>query len=284
MKASRRPLPGNFRAEALRQAKEAQRLRVMIDAMEENIALWVAWMSRDSVWDRVRAACGQEEFAALAERVGLDPATATARDVFLEALSTVSTRAMAWDLVLRSSSGSDRETFLRIWRAEEEINALALRIFHGATYLYRGGSVVETVGVHDGTVGTARDYSFVSLSSNPAVAIEFTFTNYAMHPENTVALAIDAHKARKAGVVPAIYSLASDVLNLRPDKEDVSRTFPLSNAGETQSHFPVTWPPGSAGSMVAIITTLQITLGERRKLESTGLPMLSFMDIFPQGG
>jgi len=199
MTTSRRPLPANFRAEALRQAREAQRLRGMLDAMKEDIALWAAWMSRGDVWDRVRAACGPGEFGALAERVGLDPATATARDVFLEALSTVSTRDTAWDLVLRFSSGADRETFLRIWRAEEEINALALQIFHGATYLYRGGSVTETFGVHDGTVGPGRTHTFVSLSSSLTVAVKFTFTNYAEHGENTVAMVIDAHKrARQA--------------------------------------------------------------------------------------
>jgi len=103
---------------------------------------------------------------------------ATARDVFLEALSTVSTRAMAWDLVLRSSVGSDHETFLRIWRSEEEINALALQIFRAATYLYRGGSVTETFGVHDGTVGPGRTHTFVSLPSSLTVAVKFTFTNY----------------------------------------------------------------------------------------------------------
>jgi len=171
MTTSRRPLPANFRAEALRQAREAQRLRGMLDAMKEDIALWAAWMSRGDVWDRVRAACGPGEFGALAERVGLDPATATARDVFLEARA-----------------------------------------------------------------------------------------------------------------IPAIYSLASDVLNLRPDKEGASRTFPMGNASEAQAHFPAMWPPGSDEAMAAIITALPITPTERRKLESTGLPMLDCMDTFPQHG
>jgi len=216
--------------------------------------------------------------------VGLDPGTATARDVFLEALSTVSTRAAAWDLVLRFSAGADHETFLRIWRAEEDANALARRTFYGATYLYRGGSVTETFGVHDGTVGPGRTHTFVSLSSSLTVAVKFTFTNYAEHGENTVAMVIDAHKARKAGAIPAIYSLASDVLNLRPYKESASRTFPMGNASEAQAHFPAMWPPGSDEAMVAIITALPITPTERRKLESTGLPMLDCMDTFPQHG
>lgn len=279
--SQRGSLPENFRAESLRQAREAQRLRSMLGAMEKKVARWAAWMSRDDVWDRLRGACGPGEFGALAERVGLDPGTATARDVFLEALSTVSTRPMAWKLVLRLSAGADREAFVRIWRAEEDINALALQIFDGATYLYRGGSVVEAFGVHDGTVEPGRNHSFVSLSSNLAVAVKFAFNNYAMHPENTAVVAIDAHKARKMGIVPAIYSLASDVLDLRPGKESVSRTFPISNAAEAQAHFPVMWPPGSGEAMVAIITVFPITPEERRRLESTGLPTLHCLDTFP---
>jgi len=283
MGARRRPLPGNFRAEALRQAREAQRLRGMLGAMGEKIALWAAWMSRDDVWDRVRAACGPVRFGALAERVGLDPNASAARDVFLEALSTVGTRDMAWDLALRFSAGADHETFLRIWRAEEDVNALALQIFHGATHLYRGGSTAEAFGAHDETVGPACDYSFVSLSANPAVAVKFAFINYAVRSGNTVVVVIDAHRARKAGVVPAIYTLASEVLDLSPSEEDASRTFPMGNAGEVQAHFPAIWPPGSDKAMVAIITVFPLTPGERRKLESTGLPTLHCLDIFPSG-
>jgi len=193
----------------------------------------------------------------------------------------VGTRDMAWDLVLRFSAGADHETFLSIWRAEEDANALARRIFYGATYFYRGGSAAETFGVSDGTVGPGRKHSFVSLSPDPTVAVQFAFTNYAEYSEKTVVMVIDAHKARKAGVVPAIYALASDVLDLRPDKEDAGRTFPMGNAREIQAHFPVIWPPGSDEAMVAIITVFPLTPAERRKLERTGLPTVHCMDTFP---
>jgi len=283
MGARRRPLPGNFRAEALRQAREAQRLRGLLGAMGEKIALWVAWMSRDDVWDRVRAACGPVRFGVLAERVGLDPGTATARDVFLEALSTVGTRDMAWDLALRLSVGADHETFLRIWRMEEDANALARRIFYGATYLYRGESVTETIGVHYGTVRPGRKHSFVSLSSDPTVAADFAFVNYVKYLETTVVLAINAHKARKAGAIPATYSLASDALDLRRREEGVDRTFHLENTFELQAHFPARWPPASSAVMEAIITTSPLAAEENHWLEDTGLPMLDYNEIFPQG-
>ncbi|RNJ72019.1 MAG: hypothetical protein EB832_04755 [Thaumarchaeota archaeon S14] len=274
-------LPDNFRAEALRQAREAQRLRVKLNGMGERIAWYVTWLSGGGIWNVLRDACGQGRFVALAAKVDLDPLETTAKDVFLTALSTVSTRNMAWRLILRFSTGVDHKTFLEIWRMEENMNALAQRIFYGASYLYRGESIAETVGIHDGTVDPDRNHSFVSLSSNPTMAIQFAFTNYAIYSESTVVLAIDAHSARKTGVAPATYSLVSDVLDLPRSEEDVDRTFPMSNIFELQAHFPVRWPPRSDAAMVAIITVLPLLSDERYKLENTDLPILNYMDIFP---
>jgi len=280
MTTSRRPLPANFRAEALRQAREAQRLRGMLDAMKEDIALWAAWMSRGDVWDRVRAACGPGEFGALAERVGLDPATATARDVFLTALSSVGAYETAWRLALRFSTGADRDTFLAIWRMEKEVNELARQIFHGATYFYRGQSVNETIRLHDGTVGYALHRSFVSLSSSILISARFAFNGPVEYRGTPVVLVVDARKARKAGAVTATYSLASDILDLPQGEEGVGRTFPLRLAHELQVHFHARWPLGSEAAMVAIITTSPPTRKDMRLLEGTGTPILDCRHIF----
>lgn len=122
----------------------------------------------------------------------------------------------------------------------------------------------------------------MSLSSGPLTAIKFAFEDQVKHAGTPVVLVIDARMARQAGAVPAIYSLASDVLDLPRDEEGVSRTFPLGLAHEAQAHFPSRWPAGSGAVMVAIITALQPSSDELRRLEGTGLPMLGCLDIFPQ--
>jgi len=274
--------PRNLRAENLRQAREARRLRHMLDSMGKRIALYVPWLSGDGVWDDLRDACGSLQFGALAAKMGLDPKQVTAREVFLTALSTVSARGMAWNLVLRFSTGDDHAAFLEIWRMEEEVNASVRRIFRNAKYLYRAESVNETIKIHDGTVGPALHYSFVSLSSSLLASIKFAFNDQFEYTGTPVVLVVDAHKARKAGAIPATYSMASDVLDLPRDAEGVNRTFPLGQAHELQAHFPAQWPPGSAAAMVAIITTMRPTPDELCRLEAMGIPTLSCTDIFPQ--
>jgi len=284
MTASRRPLPANFRAEALRQTREAQRLRGMLAVEAKRIHLYSSWLLKGADWESLRAACGPGEFGALAERVGLDPSKSTAREVFLTALSTVSTYDSAWSLVLRFSAGADHKMFLDIWRLEKGVNNFARLIFRDSSYLYRGESVIETIGAHEGTAEAGRNHSFVSLTSNPTVATDFAFVNYAKYSETTVVLAINTHEALKAGIVPATYSLASDALDLRRSDESTSRTFPLENAFELQAHFHIRWPAGSGMTMVAIITVFRPTDEERRQLEITGLPIIHFTDIFPRDG
>lgn len=282
MRARRRALPGNFRHESLRQARDAQRLRGRVDGMAGRIAGHSSRFARDGAWDAVRAACGEGTFGGLAARVGLDPASATAREVFLEALSTVGTYAKAWGIVLRFSEGAGHEAFLDAWRMECDVNGLARQIFCDATYFYRGESVTETAGVYDGSVGPPQNYSFVSLTSGPVMGTKFAFDNYVESAETTVVLVIDAHMARKAGALPAVYSLASSVLDLPRSEESVDRTFPLELAHELQAHFRDRWPRGSEASMVAIITVFPLAPGEQRLVTGTGLPTLSHMDIFPR--
>lgn len=259
-------------------------MRDMLDGMAGRIAACSSRFAEDGAWDALRAACGKGAFGGLAARVGLDPASATAKDVFLASLSTVGTHAMAWGIVLRFSEGADHEMFLDAWRMERDVNGLASQIFFGATYFYRGESVTETAGVDDGSVGPAQNYSFVSLSSDPVTGTRFAFDNYVKSAETTVVLVIGAPMARKAGALPAVYSLASSVLDLPRSEESADRTFPLGLAHEVQAHFRDRWPRGSEASMVAIITIFPLSPGERCRLEGTGLPMLSGTDIFPKNG
>lgn len=282
MTAERGDIVGNLRAETHKQAVEVRRLRDRITAMGNRIVRYSSWLRHDADWNSLREACGEVRFDALAAGVGLSPKAHTAGEVFLTAISTVSMRDKAWELVLRFSAGDDRNAFMRIWGMEMEVNALVRRIFRGATYLYRGQSVTETVGVCDGTVGPAKNYSFVSLSPSLLVAIGFAFDS-ANDSGTTVVLVVDAHKARMAGVAPATYSLASDAIGMRRREEDTGKTFPMGNAGEMQAHFPVRWPPGFGSAIVAITTILPPTAEERLWVEGTGRLVLDYTDIFSQG-
>jgi len=282
MRARQRAPPVGFGRQCLRQARAAQRMRDMLAGMAGRIAGHSSRFAEDGPWEAIRAACGEGTFGGLASRVGLDPATATAREVFLEALSTVATYATAWGIVLRFSEGSDREMFLDAWRMECDVNGMARQMFLDAAYFYRGESVAETVGVGDRSVGPSLYRSFVSLSSNPMIAIEFAFATHVKSSKPTVVLVIDAHEAKAVGIVPATYSLASCVLDLQRSEESVDRTFPLGLAHEVQAHFHDRWPHGSEGAMVAIITISSPTTEERHGLASIGLPIMDYADIFSQ--
>lgn len=119
-------------------------------------------------------------------------------------------------------------------------------------------------------------YSFVSLSSDPIIAMTFAAGNTIVSNTPEIILAIDASKAREMGIFPAVYSLASDVLDLPRCSESTSRTFPLKFAEELQAHFCQQWPSGSEELMVAIVTISHPTSGMRHNLEKMGLPVLSY--------
>lgn len=193
----------------------------------------------------------------------------------------MSTYRRSWDLALQFSSGAIHETLVNMRRIENTVNANARKMFEGAAYYYRGESVSETIGVHCGTVGPARNYSYVSLSSDPVAASRFASTDQRVPDEAKVVLAIDARMAQKLGIFPATYSMASDALNLLPSEESTSRTFPVGLAHELQAHFCARWPSGSAEAMVAIITTVPPSPGYRRQLEETGIPVLDYGAVMP---
>lgn len=257
-------------------------MRALLVEIAPRLARHASWLLEDSgVWDDLRASCDPEGYGRLAGALGLDPVADSPRDVFLTGLSTVATYGMSWRLVLRHSSGADHEAFLDICRMEARVNGLARRIFRAARHYYRGQSVVETDRLCRGTVGRPLFRSFVSLSSSPVTAIEFASGGDGRHDETKVVLVIDARKAQKLGISPAMYSLASDVLKLRRSAEDTRRTFPMVFAHELQAHFQARWPPGSELATVAILTTIPLERAERDGLEGARLPIWALGNFSP---
>jgi len=274
----------NLETEFFRQATQGQRMLELVESLEGQISRHAKWLARDcGVWNRIHASCDPAMSNAIAATLGLDSRAVSSRDMFMEGFSTVSTYDPTWDLALRFSTGADHTALLSIRQTENTVNVFAHKIFGDATHLYRGHSVSETVGVHNGTVSVPRNYSFVSLSSSPMVAIRFAFRNHALSPETAVVLVIDAQEARRAGIVPATYSLAASVLGLRRGDEDAGRTFPLGLAHEVQAHFPGRWPLDFGEATVAILTIVPPTPDERLKMEGTGLPILDCKDLFLRG-
>jgi len=268
-----------------RQGAQGRQMHVLLASMLPSIVKHIAWLSKDNgVWDAILASCGHERFGALANALGLDVMAVPPRVVFLTGLSTVSTYYMAWDLVQQFSTGAVHETLLGIRQIEDAVNALALHVFRGATYYYRGESVPETIGVYRMTVGHAWYYSYVSLSSNPATALGFTVGRLRRDGETKVVLVIDAHKAQELGIFPAVYSMAADALGLTRAEESTGRTFPVGLAHELQAHFCDRWPLGSEAAMVAVLTTAPLQPDDRIQLEETGLPVLDSEALMPRRG
>lgn len=258
-------------------------MRALLAALAPRLAMRASWlMGNRGVWDGIRASCDPAGYGRLAAALGLDPAAASPRDVFLAGLSTVATYGLAWGLVLRHSRGADREAFLDICRMEAMVNRLARRIFRAARHYYRGQSVGETVMLCLGAAGWSQFRSFVSLSSSPIEAIKFASDRESPRNVAKVVIAIDAREAQKMGIFPAMYSLASDILQLRRSAEGTDRTFPMGFAYELQAHFCARWPPGSELALVAILTVLPLEPDERNQLEVTGLPMLDSGALLPQ--
>lgn len=259
-------------------------MRALLAALAPGLAGHIRWLTEDSgVWGDVRASCDPARYGRLAAALGLDPAAAPARDVFLAGLSTVATYGLAWGLVLRHSRGADREAFLDICRMEARVNLLARRIFRAAAHYYRGQSVRETALLCLGAIGKSMFRSFVSLSSSPIAASDFALGRGDPRDEAKVVIAIDAREAQKMGIFPATYSLASDILELRRSDEGTDRTFPMGFGDELQAHFSTRWPHGSELALVAALIVSPLGPDERRQMEGTGLPMLDFGGLLPQG-
>jgi len=239
------------------------------------------WLSEGGgAWDGISAACGKKRLDALSARLGLG-ALASPRDAILAGLSTVATYGTTWDMLLESTAGSARRGFLAIRQMEDAVNRIAQDAFYRASYYYRGLSIVELEAICSGKILPGPAYSFVSLSADPVAAMRFA-ANLSNRPYIThVVLAIDAHMARKLGAIPAVYSIASDVVDLRSRSESISRTFQLRYAYELQAHFAHKWPHGSAAMAKSVITLLDPLSVASRLAREMSVPCVPYRDLVP---
>lgn len=268
--------------QSAKQAARGERMRSLLDGAEGQAREHRKWLSvgggaRDGISD----ACGQDKLKALAARLNMSDATSSPRDSILAGLSTIATYDMAWDMLLGSTAGLTRKSFLAIRHMEDAVNKVARAAFYRASYYYRGLSVLELEGICSGKILPGPVYSFVSLSADPVEAIRFA-SNVVSHPFITNAvLAIDAHMARTLGAVPAIYSLASDVLDLRSSSEAIHRTFPLRYAYELQAHFAPKWPRGSAAMARSVVTLSDPLSIASRLARELSVPCIPHTALFP---
>lgn len=179
------------------------------------------------------------------------------------------------------AAGSARRGFLAIRQMEDAVNRIAQDAFYRASYYYRGLSIVELEAICSGKILPGPAYSFVSLSADPVAAMRFA-ANLSNRPYIThVVLAIDAHMARKLGAIPAVYSIASDVVDLRSRSESISRTFQLRYAYELQAHFAHKWPHGSAAMAKSVITLLDPLSVASRLAREMSVPCVPYRDLVP---
>ena len=267
--------------QSARQAAAGVQMSRLLDGIKAQAQEHREWLSEGGgAWDGISAACGKKRLDALSARLGLG-ALASPRDAILAGLSTVATYGTTWDMLLESTAGSARRGFLAIRQMEDAVNRIAQDAFYRASYYYRGLSIVELEAICSGKILPGPAYSFVSLSADPVAAMRFA-ANLSNRPYIThVVLAIDAHMARKLGAIPAVYSIASDVVDLRSRSESISRTFQLRYAYELQAHFAHKWPHGSAAMAKSVITLLDPLSVASRLAREMSVPCVPYRDLVP---
>lgn len=240
------------------------------------------WLSKyGEAWGGISGMCGHDRIRALASALKMDAMNSSPREIILTGLSTVDAYKMTWDILLRHTVGITHKNFLAIRKIEDSVNAVAREAFYRAAYYYRGLSMVELESICSRNILLGPVYSFVSLSANPTVALKFArYKNRSLLAPNAV-LAIDSRRARSQGIVPAMYSMASDVLNLRHGAESVKRTFHMWNAFELQCHFFPKWPRDSSTIARAIITVSGTSSESERLAKVLGVPCMASSDLFP---
>jgi len=272
----------HLRWQSAKQAAAGAQVRRLLDGMAAQAREHREWLSGGGgAWDGISAACGKGRLDALATRLGMSATDGSPRDVILAGLSTVATYNTTWDMLLGSAAGMARKNFLAIRNVEDAVNRIVRDAFQQASYYYRGLSLVELESIRSGKILPGPVYSFVSLSADLKAAIDFAFTMGIPPNFPRVVLAIDARAARALGAIPAVYSLASDVLDLRPGAESVHRTFQIRYADEIQVYFSPQWPSGSAAMARSIITVLEPPPGTTRLAKELGVPCVPYRAIFP---
>lgn len=270
----------DLKRQSARQAVVGVQMRRLLGGMTRQAREYSMWLSVNSgVWDEISGACGQESLKALASRLGMGSLTSSPRDIILAGLSTVSTYSITWNMLLESTTGATYRNFMAIRHMEDAVNRIAHAAFYRAAYYYRGLSIVELDAICSGNIGSGPTHTFVSLSSNLRTAIEFAFVPSGPLSPLKVVLAIDSHAARALGATPAMYSLASDILDLRSSEEGIHRTFHLWHAHELQANFSPEWPQGSAKTAKCVLTVLETSPKVSRLARELGVPCMPYHDL-----
>lgn len=240
------------------------------------------WLSKyGGAWDGISGMCGHERIKAIAASLKMDVMTSSPREIILTGLSTVGAYKMTWDMLLRHTVGLPHKKFLAIRRMEDNVNAITRAAFYRAAYYYRGLSIVELESICSGDLLLGPVYSFVSMSANPTIALKFArYKTRSFFAPNAV-LVIDSRMARSQGIVPAMYSMASDVLNLRRGAESAIRTFHMWNAFELQAHFFPKWPRSSRTMARSVITVSEPSSESERLAKVLGVPCIASSDLLP---
>ena len=238
-----------------------------------------AWLDGGMDWNRVAASCPAWKLARLAAMLGLDLRDTDSHDLFLMALTTLSTREWAWRLVLELAT-KDERTRLRVIRAiDDMLNEANEQEFCAAGWLCRGLGTDEFEGVCAGTVGPGELYKIVSMTPIARVALKFALRYIRQRSVPHVIVVLDASLARSLGARPAVYSLATDALDLKPQDERAGRTFRARYADEAQAQFDLAWPTGSSRAVRAVAAVGDPSPHDLWRLERTGTPVVALDDL-----
>ena len=238
-----------------------------------------AWLDGGMDWNRVAASCPAWKLARLAAMLGLDPWDPDRRKLFLTALTTLSTRKWAWRIVLELAT-KDERTRLRVIRSiDDMLNGANEQEISAAGWLCRGLGTDEFEGVCAGTVGPGDLYRIFSMTTIPEVALKFALRNLRRYRVPHVIVVLDARLARSLGARPAVYSLASDALDLKPRDERGNRAFKARYADEAQAQFDLAWPTGSSRAVRAVAAVGDPSPHDLWRLERTGTPIVALEDL-----
>ena len=238
-----------------------------------------AWLDGGMDWNRVAASCPAWKLARLAAMLGLDPWDPDRRKLFLTALTTLSTREWAWRIVLELATEDERTRLLEIRAIDDGLNGDNEQEISAAGWLCRGLGTDEFEGVCAGTVGPGDLYRIFSMTTIPEVALKFALRNLRRYRVPHVIVVLDARLVRSLGAQPAVYSLATDALRLKPWDERAGRTFRARYAYEAQAQFDLAWPTGSSRAVRAVVAVGDPSPHDLWRLERTGIPVVALEDL-----
>lgn len=261
------------------QGERGAALAGLVEDKRVELKAHAAWLDGGMDWNRVAASCPAWKLARLAAMLGLDPWDPDRRKLFLTALTTLSTRKWAWRIVLELAT-KDERTRLRVIRSiDDMLNGANEQEISAAGWLCRGLGTDEFEGVCAGTVGPGDLYRIFSMTTIPEVALKFALRNLRRYRVPHVIVVLDARLARSLGARPAVYSLASDALDLKPRDERGNRAFKARYADEAQAQFDLAWPTGSSRAVRAVAAVGDPSPHDLWRLERTGTPIVALEDL-----